>query len=82
MFVPVVVAATGTKVVPQPLSSCPLAWQCLQFNIYFSGDQRGIEIMRIIRVALQRLAKKLYPRHYAKNTTKKYKNIKRKHIKN
>lgn len=31
-------------------------WRRLQSNVYFSGDQRGIEIMRIIRVSLQRLA--------------------------
>lgn len=45
-------------------------WRRLQFNVYFSGDQRGIEIMRIIRVSLQRLAKKLYPRGLCENIRK------------
>lgn len=48
---------------PLPPRLTPSVQMAGSIYIYFSGDQRGIEIMRIIRAALQRLAKKLYPRH-------------------
>lgn len=59
MFAPPRVVAGKGRL---PACPRPRPRRLLQFNVYFSGDQRGIGIMRIIRVSLQRLAKKLYPR--------------------